>query len=93
MGEILAVSVVNVTLLVTLLDMKQREKPTQPVVTAREALEMIRDPSCYLVCVREDEFPRLPEDWVRLAAPALEDAVLYFSPSREAEARRWSEAN
>ena len=51
MGEILAVSVVNVTLLVTLLDMKQREKPTQPVVTAREALEMIRDPSCYLVCV------------------------------------------
>jgi hypothetical protein len=93
MGGILRRAVVNESLLVTLRSMKQREKPTQPVVTAREALEMIRDPSCYLLCVRDDEFPRLPQDWVRLPAPALEDAVLYFNPSREAEARRWSEAN
>ena len=93
MGDILRRDVVKEALLVTLRNMKQREKPTQPVVTAREALEMIRDPSCYLLCVRDDEFPRLPEDWVRLTAPALEDAVLYFNPSREAEARRWSEAN
>ena len=91
--ELIGDDVVKKSLLVTLQIMKLRQKPTHPVVTAREAWKMIAEPSCYLVCVRDDENPRLPEDWVRLTAPALEDAILYINPSREAAAQRWLLAN
>jgi hypothetical protein len=91
--EIFGEDVVKKNFLVTLAIMKLRQKPTHPVVTAREAWKMIAEPSCYLVCVRDDENPRLPEDWVRLTAPALEDAILYINPSREAAAQRWLLAN